>query len=93
MGDKRIYFCVDYDTLVSLSAQSSTKCLSYKETEEAINDNVPCIYTLSMAHFSFDLIALGYEIYLCHGDKTVRIEPHMDLSGIGEPCKDLRFRT
>ena len=23
--------------------------------------------------------------------KKVKIEPHMDLSGNGEPCKDLRF--
>ena len=44
-----------------------------------------------MAHFSFDLIEQGYDIYLCYQDKKVKIEPHMDLSGIGEPCKDLRF--
>ena len=44
-----------------------------------------------MAHFSFDLIERGYDIYLCYRDKKVKIEPHMDLSGNGEPCKDLRF--
>ena len=29
-------------------------------------------------------------LYLCNKDKRVKIEPHMDLYGPGEPCKDLR---
>lgn len=97
---KIIYFCVDiksknrliieyskdkYDDLVCCFPES------YYGTENCIKTFVDIIVTTSLAHLSFDLINKGYDIYLCFKDKKVRIKPHMDLSGIGEPCKDLRF--
>lgn len=87
--NKEIYFCVDYE-----SWHKWHKCYrmcSYEDTEESIKDGISKIVTMSLAHLSFDLIEQGYDIYLCYQDKKVKIEPHMDLSGIGEPCKELRF--
>ena len=81
---KKIYFCLHYIDVPDI-------CLTYEETDQALHKGKECIYTTSMAHFSFDLIEQGYDIYLCYQDKKVKIEPHMDLSGNGEPCKDLRF--
>lgn len=81
---KSIYFCLNCIDVPDI-------CLTYEETEQDLNKGKECIYTTSMAHFSFDLIERGYDIYLCYRDKKVKIEPHMDLSGNGEPCKDLRF--
>lgn len=81
---KKIYFYLNYIDVPDI-------CLTYEETDRALNKGKECIYTTSMAHFSFDLIERGYDIYLCYRDKKVKIEPHMDLSGNGEPCKDLRF--
>lgn len=81
---KSIYFCLNYIDVPDI-------CLTYEETEQDLIKGKECIYTTSMAHFSFDLIERGYDIYLCYRDKRVKIEPHMDLSGNGEPCKDLRF--
>lgn len=81
---KKIYFCLNYIDVPDI-------CLTYEETEQDLIKGKECIYTTSMSHFSFDLIEQGYDIYLCYQDKKVKIEPHMDLSGNGEPCKDLRF--
>ena len=87
---KKIYFCVD-----GLSFKRHFDdgfCVhTYDNTEYHIKKGLSPIVTTSMAHFSFDLITFGYEIYLCYEDKEAKIEPHMDLSGIGEPGKDLRF--
>ena len=80
---KKIYFCLNYIDVHDI-------CLTYEETEQDLIKGKECIYTTSMAHFSFDLIEQGYDIYLCYQDKKVKIEPHMDLSGNGEPCKDCR---
>ena len=89
--NKEIYFCVDNDSFYSFKVLPSNKSMFYSGTEERIKDNRELIITTSLAHLSFDLITMGYDIYLCYKDKKVKIEPHMDLSGIGEPCKDLRF--
>ena len=90
-NEKKIYFCVDYASSVYLYSDNVYDCRDYENTEHAIKMGHSPIVTTSIAHLSFDLIELGYDIYLCYGDKKVKIEPHMDLSGIGEPCKDLRF--
>lgn len=95
---KEIYFCVDKDAYYKVvkelhySTDVNRRCVSdsYQETENALNVGWDFIVTISLAHLSFDLLDLGYEIFLCKGNKKVKIEPHMDLSGIGEPCKDLR---
>jgi len=89
--NKKIYFCVDYISKYYFLTDNVYDATSYEDTEYAIKNNISIIVTNSIAHLSFDLINLGYNIYLCYKDKKVKIEPHMDLSGIGEPCKDLRF--
>jgi hypothetical protein len=97
MAKKEIYFCVDYQSLeklrLGLIATSTpfVLCDNYISTETYLKYKADVIVTNSMAHFSFDLIELGYDIYLCYKQSKVKIEPHMDLNGKGEPCKDLRI--
>ena len=88
---KEIYFCVDNKSFENIKEVGMWKSTNYNSTDALLGNHISCIVTTSMAHFSFDLINLGYDIYLCYKDKQVKIEPHMDLSGIGEPCKDLKF--
>ena len=54
---KKIYFCLHYIDVPDI-------CLTYEETDRALHKGKECIYTTSMAHFSFDLIEQGYDIYL-----------------------------
>ena len=101
MRDKEIYFCIDmwsFDSITKYVHESRganwLNCFRgeyYEPTDYAIKQGYKIIVTTSIAHLSFDLINQGYDIYLCYKDKKVKIEPHMDLTGIGEPCKDLRF--
>lgn len=99
--NKKIYFCVDKisyrrleDEYTKPEYDKMQKYIdfpkSYFGTENCIKLSSDIIVTLSMAHFSFDLMNLGYRIYLCYKDKEVEIKPHMDLTGIGEPCKVIR---
>lgn len=92
---KKIYFCVDYDTYENYKSDAWTSLcylfsIDYCSTEEVINtDRLDCwegLVTTSIAHLSFDLVD-KYDIYLCHKDKRVKIEEHMDL---GNSDKDLR---
>ena len=89
--DKKIYFCVDYAARAYMYSDNVEYCTDYESTEFSINRGYSPIVTTSMAHFSFGLQDFGYEIYLCYGDNIVKIEEHMDLTGIGEPCKDLKY--
>lgn len=51
---------------------------TYLQTEKLISERKPCIITESMAHFSFDLIDLGYDIFLMnHYGKSKKIFPGM----------------
>ena len=94
---KTIYFCVDEESesmhIIRFkdNVNDVNVCFTYEDTEDALKRGNEVIITTSLAHFSFDLINDGYDIYLCYQYKEVKIEPHMDLSGIGEPGKDLRF--
>ncbi len=90
---KNIYFCVDYESFAFIRYNNfqigdSNRFIaeSYKTTDDAINNGLQNIITLSLAHLSFDLLNLGYNIYLCYKDKQIKIEPHMDIGG-----KDLRI--
>lgn len=88
--NKEIYFCVDRES-VNRYWDYGYCSMTYYDTETHIEEGLSPIVTNSLAHLSFDLLELGYNIYLCNKDKKVKIEPHMDLTGKGEPCKDLRF--
>ena len=93
---KRIYFCADNVSYENLEAYYELwvydlgLAVSYSETSKLLTEEHSIIITTSIANLSFDLINEGYEIFLCYKDKVVKIEPHMDLSGCGEPDKDLR---
>lgn len=88
--NKEIYFCVDALSL-RINWDKGYCPQTYDDTENHIKEGLSPIITNSLAHLSFDLINDGYTIFLCYKDKKVKIEPHMDLSGIGEAGKDLRF--
>ena len=94
--NKEIYFCIDIESFEKYSEDIQGKVISksYESTEYWINHNLGesnLIITLSLAHLSFDLIKMGYDIYLCYEDTKVKIEPHMNLTKDGSPCKDLKF--
>lgn len=95
--NKEIFFCVNdvayhnFSEVVSNLKGVIAIASDYIATEMAIKEKCNYIVTTSLAHLSFDLLPLGYDIFLCYGERGVKIEPHMDLSGIGEPGKDLRF--
>lgn len=88
--NKKIYFCIDVNSYIGRLGNLGVCYPDYSETEKAIKRGEKCIVTSSMAHFSFALRDLGYKIYLCYKDKEIEIKPHMDLTGIGEPCKVIR---
>jgi len=93
---KEIYFCVDYNTYQNLCdiLDGSKWCsIDYDSTERIIG-KVNRIVTTSLAHLTFDVINMGYDVYLCYKDKKVKIEEGMQLSESGyclsEPlcCED-----
>ena len=92
---KEIYFCVDELTAYLRSKDefegTLANCKGYEETNRAIGIGFEKIVTTSMAQFSFDLINMGYDIFLCYNNRIVKIEPYMDLHLDGSPCKELRF--
>lgn len=81
---KEIYFCVNTDTYVKtwMNLDEPSCCPSYEETEKAIGLDSKIIVTTSLAHLSFDLLD-NYDVYLCKGDKKVKIEIGMPLSNKG----------
>ena len=52
---------------------------TYIDTELAIRRGENVIHTTSMAHFHFDLIDLGYDIYVHYNGKKIKVEPGMSL--------------
>ena len=83
---KQIYFHVDAGSM-PISFYDESTSMSYYETCELLSEKADTIHTTDMAHFSFDLIDMGYEIYLCYKDKKVKIEPDMTIEPIGKHLK------
>ena len=82
---KEIYFCIDYDTYQNLcdTLDGSKWCsIDYDSTERVIG-KVNRIVTTSLAHLTFDVINMGYDVFLCHKDKRIKIEGGMQLSEYG----------
>ena len=78
--NKEIYFLTDGITVNNV--QMLDKCLvcnTYASTEEAIENRVDKIASSSLIHMSFDLIDIGYHIFLVQGNKKVEIEPGMNM--------------
>ena len=78
---KKIYFHVDEGSMpLELPDSKFERAKSYLETSELLEEDVEEIHTTDMCHFSFDLIDMGYEIYLCYKKKQVKIEPGMTVT-------------
>lgn len=92
MNRKKIYFCVDFRSLSRLTngINIADSTYYYDFTQHMIDDGYDKIITTSLAHLSFDLIDLGYDIYLCYKNKDVKVEPGMQLHIDGSPCKEVR---
>jgi len=83
---KDIYFLIDGIVPSNLDFLDGCKiCKTFKTTEEEITNGCEKIATYSMAHFSFDLLDKGYNIYLVNNGNIVKITPHMS-----EIDKDLK---
>lgn len=75
---KKIYFHADEGSMpLELPDSKFERAKGYIETSKLLNEGVEEIHTTDMCHFSFDLIDRGYEIYLCYGKTSVKIEPGM----------------
>lgn len=62
-------------------------CYTYKDTERAIIDQIDNIFTTSLININFDLLDLGYDIYVICGDKRTKIYPGMHV----ETGKEIKF--
>lgn len=70
---KEIHFYLDfipYDIMIALS--------SYDVTKDFINKGVEQIHTTSIANISFDLLDLGYKIFLHKNNKVLECKPGMN---------------
>ena len=90
MNKRKLYFCVDFWSLSRLTNGIADSTYYYDFTQQMIDDGCDNIITASLAHLSFDLIDLGYDIYLCYKNKDVKIEPGMQLHIDGSPCKEIK---
>lgn len=61
---------------------------NYSDTEYAIEHNLDNIVTTSIGHISFDLIGLGYDIFVFNQDIQKQFYPGMDSEATK---KDIRF--
>ena len=59
----------------------------YYNTECAIQRGEEHIMTHSIAHLSFDLITLGYQIFVSYKDRIIEMKPGMNNAS----DKDIRF--
>ena len=83
---KHIYFVLDtFETKFKII--EAIYCYSYLDTEEAIKHNYECIFTYDLMHLSFDLLELGYRIYLVTDKKVLEVYPGM----YNYTKKDIRF--
>lgn len=83
---KEIYFVLDTFEYPFIS-MPTIDCYSYLDTEEAIKCGCKRIRTYDLLHLSFDLLELGYRIYLVKDAKVLEVYPGMDNFS----NKDIRF--
>ena len=83
---KEIYFVLDTFEYLFIS-MPTIDCYSYLDTEEAIKCGCKRIRTYDLLHLSFDLLELGYRIYLVKDAKVLEVYPGMDNFS----NKDIRF--
>lgn len=91
---KEIYFCVDDISARKFAVKEIGLNYTYDGTEQEIKRGTNRIATTSLAHLTFDVINMGYDVYLCYNEKKVKIEEGMQISESGyclsEPsyCED-----
>lgn len=69
---KEIYFCIDGAAFQNFGS-SGIHCV-YEGVVQELREGSPKIVTSSMANLSFDLVTMGYDVYLCYRDRKVKIE-------------------
>lgn len=75
LENKEIHFYLDetfYDE------RHPVLCYTYDSTKRFIEDGAQEIHTTSIANISFDLLDLGYRIFLHRNNKVLECKPGMD---------------
>lgn len=80
---KKIYFCVDSISARKFAATGIGLIYTYYGTQQEIERGTNRIATTSLAHLTFDVINMGYDVYLCYKNKKVKIEEGMQLNESG----------
>ena len=77
---KEIHFYLDviFDYKFRTMSPDSVCCSCYDSTELAINTGIEEIHTTSLASITFDLINLGYRIFLHRNNKVLECKPGME---------------
>ena len=85
---KEIHFYLDVNFQYSFQTANPNAicCSCYDSTELAINKGIEEIHTTSLASITFDLLDLGYRIFLHRNNKVLECKPGMDGTE-----KDIRY--
>ena len=73
---KEIHFYLDVSFMSC--AEQHEIYTTYDDTEKAIDEEVTEIHTTSFASITFDLLDLGYRIFLHRNNKVLECKPGMD---------------
>lgn len=76
---KQIYFHVDIESMIEAYEDGGLRVMTFEATWKAIKSNTELIHTTDMSQLSFDLLDMGYEIYICYRNKKLKIEPGMKM--------------
>ena len=77
---KQIYFHVDEGSMPLMLPHSDFFSVkSFENTWKLIDTGADIIHTTDMSQMCFDLLDLGYEMYLCYKDKRLKLEPGMKM--------------
>ena len=74
---KKIYFHIDKESIPT--TEGTNIATTFEDTHKMLSLRLNEIHTTDMAHFSFDLIDLGYDIYLCYKANQIKVEPKMKM--------------
>lgn len=77
---KQIYFHVDEGSMPIVFPDSEFfVAKSFEETYKLIDKRLDNIHTTDMSQLSFDLLDMGYEIFLRYKGKKLKVEPGMKM--------------
>ena len=75
---KEIHFCIDHAAMRRLW-DSGYCCTTYERTGDYIRAGLSPIVTSSLAHMTFYLMDMGYDVYLEYGGTSLLIRDDMEL--------------